>query len=338
MISEADAALARVLWPTPKPPRTIRCRHCGKGNRVPMESAVFDMESCSCGACKGALFLSREEPLADIAPRAYEHSLDRKALNALKSVPGFPLLMRWLLKNVSERTLTQMCLASNLLVSDDNFPELQELLDLARERLDIGFAPTLFVSQSPIINAMTSGVENRVVMVHSAMLHKFDDDELLAVLGHELGHLHNDHVLYQALAQILLYGGAILGGLGALVTTPIRLALAKWSRCAELTADRAALLACRDLSTALWVELKLAAGSGPGIEGRTDLKLGPLVEQARALAEIEESSWLDQAIALLLSMNRSHPFAAWRTLHLLQWVENGDYLDIMSGRYLRDDD
>ena len=337
MISPADAALARVLWPEARAPRTLCCRHCGQGNRVPLDVAVFDPDSCRCGACDGALFLPRDEPLEGLSPRAYEHSLDRKALNALKALPGFPLLVRWLLKMVSERTFKQLFLASNVLVTQDHFPELLALLEEARGRLGIPFEPSLFVGQSPFINASTTGVEDRVMVVHSAMLHKFDDVEMVAVLGHELGHLHSDHVLYKALAAILLQGGAFLGGLGKLVTTPIRLALAKWSRCAELTADRAGLLACRDLSTALWVELKLAGGSGPGIEGRTKLGLGPFIDQSRALAEMEESSWMDAAIALLLSMNRSHPFAAWRALHLVQWVENGNYLDILAGHYRREE-
>lgn len=338
MISAADEALAQVLWPQEKPPRTIRCRHCGRGNRVPLKAAVFDPESCRCGACDGQLFFGRDEALTDIAPKAYEHSLDRKALNALKALPGFPLVVRWLLKTVSERTFNQLFLASNMRVTADHFGELLALLDEARARLDIGFEPALFVGQSPHINASTTGVQDRVMVVYSGMLHVFSDPEMVAVLGHELGHLHNDHVLYKVLAELLLQGGAMLGGLGRLVTTPIRLALAKWSRCAELTADRAGLLACRDLPTALWVEVKLAGGSGPGITGRTDLQLGPFIEQARTLADMEESSWLDAAIALLLSMNRSHPFAAWRALHLVEWVENGSYLDIMAGDYLRDTD
>jgi Zn-dependent protease with chaperone function len=337
VIAPSDAELADILWPVEPPPRTIRCRHCDKGNRVPLKQAVFDPDRCKCGACGGALFLGRDEPLLDIDPKAYEHPLDRKALAALEALPGFPLLVRWLLREWGERRFTQLFMAGHLLVGDEQFPELFDMLDQARSRLDIDFRPTLFLAQSPFVNAATSGVEERVMVVYSGMLHQFSDDELVAVLGHELGHLHSDHVLYHVLAQLLLGGGMVFGGLGKLVTTPLRLALAKWHRCSELTADRAGLLACRDVATSLWVELKLAGGSGPGVSSRTELKLGPFVQQARDLAEIEESSWMDAAVALLLSMNRSHPFAAWRLLHLLRWVENGSYLDILAGHYRRVD-
>lgn len=338
MIPARDAELAKALWPEAKPRRTIRCRHCDKGNRVPLAEAVFDSESCRCGSCGGALFLAPDEPLVGLSAKAYEHSLDRKALNALEALPGFPALVRWLLKDVGERTFIQQHMASNILCSHEQFPELLALMNQARSRLDLPFVPTLFLGESPFINAMTTGVDDRVMIVHSAMLDQFTDDELIAVLGHELGHLHSDHVLYHVLAQLLLTGGVMLGAVGRLVTTPLRLALAKWYRCSELTADRAGLLSTRDLATCLRVEMKLAGGSRPGTRSRTDLSLGPFVRQARQLAEIEESSWLDAAIATLLSMNRSHPFAAWRLLHLVRWVENGSYLDIMAGHYRREEE
>ncbi len=38
---------------------------------------------------------------------------------------------------------------------------------------------------------------------------------------------------------------------------------------------------------------------------------------------------------MLLTMNQSHPFIAWRMMNLLEWVEHGNYLDIMAGQYER---
>ena len=55
MIQDSDAALADILWPVEPAPRTIRCRHSSKGNRVPLRQAVFDPEACRCGACQTPL-------------------------------------------------------------------------------------------------------------------------------------------------------------------------------------------------------------------------------------------------------------------------------------------
>ena len=337
MTLREHADLSAALWPPqqPMPSRKIRCRHCGQRNRVLVATAVFEPETCTCGACDGPLFLDADAPYRDLSSRAYEHSLDRKSLAALKSIPGFPAAMRWLLKNASERSLRQLWMASHVECSQQQFPEMIALLDQARHRLDIPYRPQLFLGESPTMNAMTMGVEEPMIVVHSALLDQMDDVEVVTVMAHELGHLHSDHVLYKTLATLLLLGGASLGGMTRLVTFPIQMALLKWSRCAELTADRAALLATRDFPAALRVMLKLAGGHRPGTTRRTQVRLEPFIQQARRLAEMEESSWLDSALATLLAMNQSHPFAAWRVLHLMQWVEKGNYLDILAGDYAR---
>ncbi len=69
---------------------------------------------------------------------------------------------------------------------------------------------------------------------------------------------------------------------------------------------------------------------------RTELKLEPFVQQAQDLAKMESDSALDGAFALWMSLDASHPFAAWRVTRLLQWVESGNYLDILAGNYERE--
>lgn len=335
-LSPADLELREALWPSssPDPTREIRCRHCGRRNRVSIPAAVLEPHRCDCGACGRPLFLGRDEPLTDLDPGAYEHGLDRRSLDALKAVPGFPIAVRWVLRTVGERTLRHTFMATHLRCSDEQFPELVALLDKARHRLGFSGRPALYVSESPFMNAATMGVEEPMIVIHSALLDQFDDDEVISVLAHELGHLHADHTLYRTLASLLLLGGR-LGGLSQLITIPLELALLKWARCAELTCDRAALLACRDLGAALRSELKFAGSNRPGISRRTSLKLGPFIRQARELAEMEEASWLDSAISVLLALGQTHPFTAWRVLHLLHWVEHGNYLDILAGDYTR---
>ncbi len=336
-MTDDHADVIRILWPDENdvPSRVVRCRHCETKNRVDVPTAVFDPDSCSCGSCGKGLFLDRDEPLTAISSRAYEHALDRNSMAALKAVPGFPAALRWLLANFSERMLRLQCMSGNLLVGPEQFPELLEILDRPRLRLDIPYRPTLFLGESPVMNAWTVGLEEPLIVVHSALLDQMGDVEVEAVLAHELGHVHADHVLYQTMARMLVLLGAMNSTVVNLLSWPIQLALYKWSRCAELTADRAGLLGCRDLSACLNLQLKFAGGFRPGIQTRTDLKLAPFIAQARELEQMETVSWLDNALVALLTMNRTHPFAAWRVMHLMQWVEKGNYLDIMAGDYAR---
>ncbi len=329
--------LAAMLWPDPakQPSKVVRCRHCGTKNRVDVPTAVFDPASCRCGSCHGQLFLAPDEPLTQIASSAYEHSLDRKYLNAMKAVPGFPQATRWFVANLPERLLHLQALSATIRCDDEQFPQLTAMMDVARQRLDIPYRPALYLDESPYMNAMTLGAEDPLISVYSALLDQMNDEEVIAVIAHELGHLHADHVVYKLMANLLLVLGRMSSTIINMLSMPIQLALLKWSRCAELTADRAGLLGCRDLSVALNVQLKMAGGARPGITKRTELKIGPFIQQARELERKEMSSWLDNTLMLMITMDRTHPFAVWRVMHLLQWVENGNYLDILAGDYAR---
>lgn len=337
MESEVEG-LKAAIWPTTgvNPTRVIRCRQCGQRNRVEIPVAVFSPERCRCGACHTPLFLQAADPLSGLSAHAYEHPLDRTTLQALQAVPGFSALLRWLLSNVTERSFRLTYASTGVQCGPDQFPELVTLLEQARSRLDVSYRPHLFLVESATMNAMTWGVEEPIMAVYSALLDQLEDREVQAILGHELGHLHADHSLYRVMANLLLHGGAsLLTGPARLLTLPLTLALLKWYRCSELTADRAGLLSCGDLRASLFVLFKLAGGNRPGTLKRTQLSLPAFIRQARALEKQENSHWLDGILSALLSMDTTHPFAAWRVMQLLDWVENGNYLDILAGEYER---
>jgi len=179
------------------------------------------------------------------------------------------------------------------------------------------------------------GVKEPVIVVRSALLDKMSSDELVAVLGHELGHLHAEHSLYQSLATALLQGGVAASQVVRLVSLPIQRTLLRWSRCAELTADRAALLASRDLGACMSMMLTFAGGKRRGASTRSKMRLAPFIDQCRELARMQAENSIDDALGTVLTMDRTHPYMAWRVMHLIQWVERGGYLNILSGTYPR---
>ena len=65
----------------------------------------------------------------------------------------------------------------------------------------------LFVTQHPLVNALTFGMRSPVVVVYSPLVADYDPDEVESVLAHELGHVLSDHVTYSTalvlLAQLL---------------------------------------------------------------------------------------------------------------------------------------
>lgn len=325
------AELIEAIWPDETPRKTIVCRHCRARNRVDVPLAVFTPAKARCGACRKALFLSPDEAIHGLTSQHYEHPMDRRSLSKLRALPGFAALSRKLVATVSERALHLMCLSSNVRVDEEQFPELLAILDHARMRLDYLPRPALYLRESPAMNAMTVGAEEPLIIVFSALLDQMDDAEVSSVLGHELGHLQADHIVYKVLARLLLSGGSALSDLVRALSMPIQLALLEWDRASELTGDRAGLLVCADLGAALRSHMVLSGGRRPGITERTELKLSAFIRQSRELAEYEQGSWWNSTLASMLTVERSHPYAAWRVMHLLEWVESGNYLDILSG-------
>lgn len=329
--------LRAALWPegSPTPRRKVRCRHCGVRNVVDVPTAVLESEKIDCGACSKPLFLARDEPLEGLSARSYLHSLDRRSLDALRSIPGVPRLLRWTLKQIGDRSAKMLFMSDAILCNEEQFPELVGLVETARMRLDFPRKPTVFLGESPHMNALTTGVEQPLIVVRSSLLDQMGDDEIVAVLGHEIGHLQANHPLYSSMANLLLQGGATVWQALRFATLPLHRALLQWTRCAELTADRAGLLASRDLGACIRVLLTFAGGNRPGTSGRTQMKLAPFIEQCRDLAQLQVGHSLDSWVGGYLAMDRTHPHVAWRVMHLINWIEHGSYLTILSGEYLR---
>ena len=122
--------------------------------------------------------------------------------------------------------------------------------------------PEMYVQADPTLSAQTVGMDRPIIVLSSGLVHHLDDDELRFVIGHELGHAISGHAVYRTLLLRLLGLGGLLNAIpgGALGIRMVTVGLLEWSRKAELSADRAGLLASQDPTAALRTHMKLASG------------------------------------------------------------------------------
>ncbi len=266
--------------------------------------------------------------LYDISPSAWEHPADRAALAALKQLSGIDELIRLLVGKTTEKSLRMIALASSVRVSGLQFPGVRKKVEEACYVLDVKEVPEVYISQNPLMNAGSVGVEKPFITINSALIEQLAEEELQAVIGHELGHIASGHVLYKTLLWLLMNISTNLVHipLGNFALGAIIAALREWDRKSELSADRAGLLVLQDPSPAYTVLMKLAGGSRIG-----EMVLEDFFNQAY---EYEKGGDILDSVHKLLNMiGQRHPFHVVRLKELKEWVDSGKYEKILSGEY-----
>lgn len=206
-------------------------------------------------------------------------------------------------KNVGKAEL----LGHAVKIGPRQFPRVQALVERCAETLGIP-TPTVYVVSNPYLNAATYGTnEDAFILVNSALIDHFTDAELLSVIGHECGHIHNNHVVYlTALHYLTNLAGILVRNLAL----PALLTLRAWSRRAEVTCDRAGALCAGELEPSLRALTKLALGSQK------------LYEELNIEAFLEQHTEAKASLGRFGEVFSSHPWLPKRVLSLQTFAES----------------
>lgn len=271
-----------------------------------------------------------KKKLDDLFPQEYEHPFDTKALDALQGTPGLEMVVRQFVKHGIERIVAVQCTGSNLRVTEQNYPEIYDLLTGVCETINLPDRPALYLEWSYDINASTIGIAKPIVVITSGAIDMLSHEELLFLVGHEIGHVKSRHMLYHLMAQVVPHIGHILGvvtlGIGQLLSTPLQYALLKWSRMSEFTADRAGLLACQDVEVATSVMVKWG---GVPRKYFDDINREQFIQQAREFKRLDYDK-LGKMIKFVSIMGRTHPWTVMRAAELFSWIESKEYEAVLN--------
>lgn len=276
-----------------------------------------------------------------ISSEAFRHPLDYQAEQALRNVPGFDVIARKFVEFIYERPRFVYLMGNSIEVGPRQYASVYQIFRECLRDLDVHSEPTLFVSQSSLVNAHSLGQERPCVILNTGLLDLLDELELRSVLAHELGHLKCGHT---TLTQMGMWVSMALSGLAemtfglsSLISTGLLLAFYEWSRKAELSADRAALLVVDDLKPVLQTMMRLAGGSSKYAH---EASLDEFVRQSDRYQALDQDG-LNQAYKFLLYNNvseevfLSHPFTVERVHHLQAWATSQEFQQIRQGNYPR---
>jgi Zn-dependent protease with chaperone function len=205
----------------------------------------------------------------------------------------------------------QQYLMSGVLVGPRQYPEFHALTADCARILGIG-VPQVFIVPDASRNAFTWATDDvaPLIVVTTGLIEALDPLELKFVIGHECGHIHNLHGIYNATVEIMVNPlartlltqmisfGIVPGSaelIFGLVRGGLQLFMLQWSRCAEITCDRAGVICCGELEAAQRALVKLIIGGN---------------ERLQAFNIEEYLKQLDQIQALpvrFLEIGQTHP-------------------------------
>jgi len=265
-----------------------------------------------------------------ISSAAFEHPADKAALEAVRKIPVLDKVFSRLTELGFERVVRISLLGQAVHVTPKQCGKIYKLYKEAAEILDM-HEPDLFIASNPVPNAVTIGVERPVIILYSGLVEMLTEEELMAVMGHELGHVKAGHVLYKTIAYFLVKMAQQLLGVGAggVAGALLQAALFDWSRKSELTADRAEMLVAQDLDVCIRLHMKLACGSGK-IYDQMDTK--EFLRQADSYEDLDHST-LNKFYKIMQEASLSHPLSVFRAKEVKAWSESKQFKEIMEGRY-----
>lgn len=292
-----------------------------------MSSSAFYQTVFRVSSKQSKLLLSTQEASFQVfnglKSEMFAHTNDISTVRQLSQIPLIESLARRLLTLVEEGFTVEQ-LSSSVLVGSSQMPRLNAAMLKASQILDIP-SPDLYVKQSSIPNAYTLAFRGRkpFIVLTTGLLDLLNEQEILAVLGHELGHLKCEHTIWTSFLNFVVQ---LAGALGPF--SPIRSQMLLWQRSAEFSSDRAALLVTKDTKIVASVLMKLCGGSNKN-EYTRELNVDAFLEQAKKL-ENEAKTFGGDFYLSNYDRFATHPLPLIRAIELIRWSKSPQYQGLLN--------
>lgn len=235
----------------------------------------------------------------------YCFNLDLEYRKILDSIPGLYAFAKKIVGTYTSIRLREVNM-SGLAVGPNQFSDVYQIgCDCARI-LGIG-VPNIYIVSDTSLNAFTYATDDSepVIVIYSGLYERLTPGELKTVIGHECGHIHNNHGVYQQISNILYAGGMNAGIATGRMTQRLlsilsysgQAALATWSRAAEVSCDRAGIICSDNLKDSLTSEAKFLYGAAFGaqdvnladLETQLEMQLKSLAKYTEAIGYINSA-------------------------------------------------
>ncbi len=249
-------------------------------------------------------------------------------------------IVPWLHKHIADAQdyeLTIKMMRQGVLVTEKQFAWVKSEVDVCAEILHISPPPAVFIVGEGGMTADAVNFKTPFIVLPSELIDKSSPTALRFAIGRQMGHIKCGHVFYKLLTaeatgslQFILgkWGEELLN---AFLGKANDLILVDWIRAREMSADRAGLIACQDLTIAQRTLLNFRlAISFQGVE----LNVTDYLEQAKIVEEKRKlvlDNLPEQVRNGIYHWERSerlkspHPFIFQRVKALQEYAESETY-------------
>jgi Zn-dependent protease with chaperone function len=244
---------------------------------------------------------------------AYAFSAERKFRRTLGMARPVTMALEATTRLWRDVARTEL-LGTAVKVTDQQYPRVWKAAKAAGAALRVQ-VPVVFAAPTSSIKVKVLGTEDAPhLIVNLDLAEKLDDTELIAAIAHELGHVQNGHILFATALHYLTSSAAFFV---RWVVQPAIMTLQAWSRRAEVTCDRAALLAVKDLDKTLTAMVKLELGLEKGSAFNAE-------EYLKSITDTNKKGGLGR----FAEMFRSHPYVPKRVQALRLFADSALYASV----------
>ena len=142
--------------------------------------------------------------LLNVESHEYEYPSEKIARENVEKLPGLEKLITKFNEVGYERISGLQRLGNCIKINKNNFPEIMDIYLEAASILDMKDIPELYFEDDININASAFGITKTFITLTKGAIDFLSNEELLFILGHELGHIKSRHTLYRLIAFELL--------------------------------------------------------------------------------------------------------------------------------------
>lgn len=300
----------------------VECPLCGFENKVSLQA--LERVKIRCARCKLQLKTTPHARFRHLDPAVYRHPLETEAFKKLSLMPGINTVLQKISPLLEQSYSETFFAANGLRVGPQQYPDLYAKLESACRILGYPKIPPLYVSFVGLdgdmgFNSFSAGDTTPFIVISPDVLDRLEEEEVLALLAHELGHIQMGTLRYKMAADALAilmsktFRKSPLEVFADSISLPVQQALLAWRIHANLSADRSSILVLQDQKVVFSLLLKQAGGTS------SRASVDDFIQHLEAFDGEKVLEWIEKHWQQFLFSRKTPAFPVWRAHELNNW-------------------